>query len=57
MTDNDKSMHKYRGTAKEHLAGIKGAQKEIQTLASEYLLRTQNPVRDQPVNPEPPASQ
>lgn len=51
MTDDGKTLHKYKGTAKEHLAGIKGARKEIQTLAAEHLLRTQNPVRDQPVDP------
>lgn len=52
MTDNDKTLHRYKGTAKEHLAGIRGAQKEIQTLAAQHLLRTQNPVRDQPVEPD-----
>lgn len=51
MTDNDKTLHRYKGTAKEHLAGIRGAAKEIQTLAGEHLLRTQNPVRDEPVTP------
>lgn len=54
MTDNDKTLHRYKGTAKEHLAGIKGAAKEIQTLSAQHLLRTQDPVRDQPVTPAPP---
>lgn len=51
MTDNDKTLHRYKGTAKEHLAGIRGAAKEIQTLAGEHLLRTQDPIRDQPIAP------
>jgi len=49
MTDNDKTLHKYKGTAKESLAGTRGARKWIQSLAAEHLLRTQNPVRDQPI--------
>jgi hypothetical protein len=55
MTDDGKTMHKLKGTAKEHLAGVKGAAKEIQTLSGEHLLRTQDPVRDQPIpSPTPP---
>jgi hypothetical protein len=56
MTDNDKTLNRYKGTAKESLAGIKGAREWIQTLQAEGLLRTQNPERDQPVDPAPEAS-
>lgn len=49
MTDEGKTLHKYKGTAKERLAGIKGARKWIQTLSDQHLLKGQDPVKDQPI--------
>lgn len=57
MTDHNAPIRKHKGTLKEHLAGVKGAAKEIQTLAAEHLLRTQDPISKQPVkSPEGPQS-
>lgn len=53
MTDNDKPATKHKVSAKEHLAGIKAAQVYIQALSAEHLLRTQDPIRDQPIGVTP----
>lgn len=57
MTDDDKPVSKRKRSAKEHLAGVAGTAKEIQTLASEHLLRTQDPIRDQPIGVTPEEQQ
>jgi hypothetical protein len=49
MTDNDKPAHRRKITAKEHLAGVHAARKYIQALSAEGLLRSQHPVRDEPI--------
>ena len=49
---------KHLATAKEHLAGIKAAQKWHQELAAAHLLALQSPIRDEPygATAPPPAS-
>lgn len=49
MTDNDKPAPHHKTTAKEHLAGVHAAQKWIQELSAQGLLRSQHPVRDEPI--------
>lgn len=51
MTDNDKPAPHHKTSAKEHLAGVHAAQKWIQELSAQGLLRSQHPVRDEPVPP------
>lgn len=51
MTDNDKPAHKHKVSAKEHLAGVHAAAKWIQELSAQGLLRTQHPIRDEPIPP------
>jgi hypothetical protein len=51
MTDQNAPVTKRKTTAKEHLAGIKGARVWIQDLSEQGLLRTQHPIRDTPDTP------
>lgn len=54
MTDPNATITVHHGTIKEHLAGIHAAQVWHQDLAAQHLLRTQSPIRDQPVPPAEP---
>lgn len=38
-------------SAREHLAGVKGAAKWIQDLAAEHLLKSEQPISKRPVKP------
>jgi len=42
-------IHKHITTAKEHLAGLAGNRAFVQELAAAHLLRTQSPIRDEPL--------
>lgn len=48
MSDPNAPITRHHATAKEHLAGVKGAAVYHQALAAQHLLDTQNPVKDRP---------
>lgn len=51
MTPSDPPVKKHLGTAKEHLAGMRAAQKWRQELIAAHLLDTQAPIKDTPIAP------
>lgn len=53
VTDNDKPATKHKVSAKEHLAGVHAAAAYIQALSAQGLLRSQHPIRDEPLPGEP----
>lgn len=52
MSDPNAPIVRHAATAKEHLAGIKGAAVYHQALAAQHLLDSQDPIKNQPVNRE-----
>jgi hypothetical protein len=57
MSANDPNapVVKHKVSAKERLAGVKGAETWIHDLAAKHLLDTEAPIKDQPVTPTPGA--
>lgn len=51
MTDQGAPYAKHHATLKQHLAGVKAAQTWIRELSAEHLLKSQNPIKDQPATP------
>lgn len=49
VTDEQATFRKHQHSLKEHLAGVKGAHAWIQELSAQHLLRSQSPIRDEPV--------
>lgn len=47
--DENAPVRRHVATAREHLAGVKAGQVWVQELAAAHLLRTQQPIRDQPI--------
>lgn len=55
MSDPGAPFAKHQVSLKEHLAGVKGARVWIQELSAQHLLDSQDPIKNQPV--EPPREQ
>lgn len=49
MSANPPPIHKHMVTAKQRLAGMAGSRAWIQELTAAHLLRTQSPIRDEPL--------
>jgi hypothetical protein len=54
MTDQGAPVPRHLASAREHAAGLRASAAWVQDLAAAHLLKSEAPIKDQPVTPPTP---